>query len=54
MPSGIYEMRLILWDVEQLFGWERKIEAQINEKRDGELKFIRKKHMFGLLSNNVK
>ncbi|KAG9028739.1 hypothetical protein FS837_003797, partial [Tulasnella sp. UAMH 9824] len=37
----------------KLFGWERKIEAQINEKRDAELKFIRKKQMVQLLSNNV-
>ncbi|KAG8926192.1 hypothetical protein FRC00_003144 [Tulasnella sp. 408] len=29
------------------------IEAQINEKRDRELKFIRKKQMFELLNNNV-
>ncbi|KAG8900334.1 hypothetical protein FRC00_013442 [Tulasnella sp. 408] len=53
IPLGIYEMPLILWDVEQLFGWECKIEAQINEKRDRELKFIRKKKMFELLNNNV-
>ncbi|KAG8912149.1 hypothetical protein FRC00_005159 [Tulasnella sp. 408] len=37
----------------KLFGWERKIEAQINEKRDTELKFMRKKQMFELLNNNV-
>ncbi|KAG9043232.1 hypothetical protein FS837_009847, partial [Tulasnella sp. UAMH 9824] len=37
----------------KLFGWERKIEAHINEKRDAELKFIRKKQVLQLLSNNV-
>ncbi|KAG8914833.1 hypothetical protein FRC00_010528 [Tulasnella sp. 408] len=37
----------------KLFGWERKIEAQIYEKRDAELKFIRKKQVFQLLNNNV-
>lgn len=37
----------------KLFGWERKIEAQINEKRDAELKFMRKRQMFELLNNNV-
>ncbi|KAG8972657.1 hypothetical protein FRC05_009668 [Tulasnella sp. 425] len=37
----------------KLFGWERKVEAQINEKREGELKFLRKKQMYGLLNNNV-
>ncbi|KAG8995370.1 hypothetical protein FRB90_000200, partial [Tulasnella sp. 427] len=37
----------------KLFGWERKIEAQVNEKREAELKYLRKKQMFGLLNNNV-
>ncbi|KAG8914835.1 hypothetical protein FRC00_010530 [Tulasnella sp. 408] len=37
----------------KLFGWERKIEAQINERRHAELGFIRKKQVLQLLSNNV-
>ncbi|KAG8985598.1 hypothetical protein FRB90_004594, partial [Tulasnella sp. 427] len=37
----------------KLFGWERKIEAQVNERREAELKYLRKKQMFGLLNNNI-
>ncbi|KAG8949510.1 hypothetical protein FRC00_008086, partial [Tulasnella sp. 408] len=37
----------------KLFGWERKVEAQISEKREAELGFLRKKQMLQLLNISV-
>ncbi|EIN13416.1 P-loop containing nucleoside triphosphate hydrolase protein [Punctularia strigosozonata HHB-11173 SS5] len=37
----------------KLFGWERKVEGQIAEKREDELKWLWKRRLLDLLNNNV-
>jgi hypothetical protein len=38
----------------KLFGWEPKVDKQIAEKREDELKWLWKRRLLDLLNNNVK
>ncbi|KIJ45712.1 hypothetical protein M422DRAFT_29796 [Sphaerobolus stellatus SS14] len=37
----------------KLFGWENKVNKQIAEKRDAELKLLRKRKLLNVMNNNV-
>lgn len=38
----------------KLFGWERKIQAQVEEKREEELRLVWKRKILDLINNNLK
>jgi hypothetical protein len=38
----------------KLFGWETKVKAQVEEKREEELHYYKKKQFVGQVSANVK
>ena len=38
----------------KLFGWEQKINNRVAEKRDDELKFIKRRQLLNLLNNVLK
>lgn len=38
----------------KMFGWEQRVEKQVNAKREQELSFVTKKRLFGLINQNVK
>lgn len=38
----------------KLFGWEKKIQSQIEEKREAELQWYRKREVLGLINNDIK
>lgn len=38
----------------KLFGWEAKMNTRIEEKRETEIKWIRKQQILNLLNNNLK
>lgn len=37
-----------------MFGWEKKMEEQISEKREEELVWLWKKQVLGLINGNIK
>lgn len=38
----------------KLFGWEPRMNNEISEKRDEELRVIKKRQLLELLNNNIK
>lgn len=38
----------------KLFGWENKVKAQIEEKREEELRWYKKRQFLGLINMNIK
>ena len=38
----------------KLFGWEEKVEARIDEKREAEMQQFWKKSIFNIVRNNLK
>jgi len=38
----------------KLFGWEKKIKSQVEEKREEELKWYKKRQILGLVNSNIK
>lgn len=38
----------------KLFGWESKVKAQIEEKREEELHYYKKRQYLGLINMNIK
>lgn len=38
----------------KVFGWEKKMEEQISEKREEELVWLWKKQVLGLINGNIK
>ena len=38
----------------KLFGWEPRIKEEIGEKREEELRIIKKRHLLDLINNNIK
>lgn len=38
----------------KMFGWESKIERQVDEKREEELAFVRKKRLWDLVNGTIK
>lgn len=38
----------------KLFGWERKVNGQVEEKREEELRLLWKRKLLELASNNLK
>lgn len=38
----------------KLFGWEKKVEAQVDEKRETELRYVWRKTIYNLINNNIK
>lgn len=48
-PPAVNVIRMI-----KLFGWEKKIKAQVEEKRDEELHWYKKRQILGLVNMNIK
>lgn len=48
LPSAINVLRMV-----KLFGWEDRVMSQIKEKRDTELKVLRKKRLWEFADINV-
>jgi hypothetical protein len=38
----------------KLFGWEKKVTSQVQEKREEELVWYRKRQFLGLINSNIK
>ncbi|KAG8908974.1 hypothetical protein FRB99_000077 [Tulasnella sp. 403] len=37
----------------KLFGWESRVAKQVNERRDEELTYLKKRQIYGLVNNNI-
>jgi hypothetical protein len=38
----------------KLFGWEKKVISQVEEKREEELEYYKKRQFLGLVNMNIK